>query len=343
MDTPIFRTYLDAKGMALFLAIGLMVIIFLLGTAALTIINIESKINRNYIQSVQALYDCEAGIAEAMARINDDTLTLDQWEQATDSKLFQYQYKVTYDPNQSLYYQFVSEGKDPTRTANRRILVEINVPFLISDISSPVYCKKAKNKDQSTIINGDSNCPSWADDGDPNNDQSVSCISTLRSYVNDKDPINFKPNQLITSNPYQITYNAREIKVDSLANYYEDLPPDVTEIPEGESVTIGSPNDLKVVYIRGGKHTNLRNITGYGVLMVKRDLHISEKLNWNGIIIVLGKARIKGGGTITGAIITPNDFDTGNNVQIQWCGDVIRKVITETGKPPLHIVSWKEG
>ncbi len=339
MDTSSFRTYLDSKGMALFVVLGLMAILFLLGTAALTTTNIESKINQNYIQSVQAFYDSEAGIAEAMARINDDTLTLDQWAQAADSGLFQYQYYVSYDANQSLY-QVISEGKDPTQTANRRIIAEISSSFVSGDISSPAYCGTGENSGQPNTINGNSSCPGWADDGDPNNDQSVSCISTPRSYVSDTDPVDFDPNQLITSNPYQIAYNTPEIDVISWANYYQDLPPDFTSIPTG-SVTIGASNDLKVVYINGSQ-TISGNKTGYGVLVVTGDLHISGQLDWNGMVIVLGNLRTTGGGTVTGAIITPNNFDMRGNAQIQWCGDVIRKVITETGKPSLRIVSWKE-
>ena len=159
-----------------------MAILFLLGTAALTTTNIESKINRNYIQSVQAFYDCEAGIAEAIARINDDTLNLDQWEQATDSGLFQYQYYVSYDANQSLY-QVISEGKDPTQTANRRIIAEISSSFVSGDISSPAYCGTGENSGISNGINGDSSCPGWADDGDPNNDQNVPCNTDMPNIV----------------------------------------------------------------------------------------------------------------------------------------------------------------
>ena len=337
----LIKIYLDTKGMALFVVIGLMVVLFLLGTAALTSTNIESKINQNYIQSVQAFYDCEAGIAEAMARINNDTLNLDQWKQAADSDLFHYNYYVSYDANQSLY-QVISEGKDPTQTANRRIIAEISSPCAPSDISTPAYCGTGEIKGQANGINGNSSCPGWADDGDPNNDQSVSCISTSRSYVSDTDPIDFDPNQLITSNPYQITYNTPEINVNSWANYYQNLPPDFTSIPTGGSVTIGASNDLKVVYINGSQ-TISEDKTGYGVLVVTGDLHISGQLNWNGIVIVLGNFQtLSGGGTVTGAILTPNNFDMHGSAQIQWCGDVIRKVIDEIGKPSLQIVSWKE-
>lgn len=275
-----------------------------------------------------------------MARINNDTLTLDQWKQAADSGQFQYQYYVSYDANQSLY-QVTSEGKDPSQTANRRIIAEISSSFDAGDITSPAYCGSGENKGKACGINGNSSCPGWADDGDPNNDQSISCISTPSSYVSDRDPVDFDPDQLTTSNPYQITYNTPEINVDSLLNYYQDLPPDFTSIPTGGSSTIGSSSDLKVVCVNGSQ-TISGNKTGYGVLVVTGNLSISGQLNWNGMVIVSGNLRINGGGTITGAIITPNNFDMRGNAQIQWCGDLIRKVITDIGKPSLQIVSWKE-
>ena len=339
MGNKLLKIHQDTKGMALLAVMGIMAILFVLGTAALTTTNMESKISQNYIQSIQALYDCEAGIAEAMARIKEDTLNLDQWEQADNNALFQYRYKVTYKADQCIYV-VDSRGKDPTQTAYQRIIAEISSTLLSNDIPSPVYCGTAENRGQPNTINGNSSCPGWADDGDPNNDCSIPCISTSSSYQSDTDPVNFDPNQLITSNPYQIAYNTPEIDLINWVNYYRDSPPDLTSLPDDDE-DIGDSNDLKIVYIDGDQSIS-GNKSGYGVLIVTGELHISGQLNWNGIIIALEKFKITGNGTITGAVLTPNHFDMRGHAHLQWCGDLIRKVLTETGTPSLDIVSWKE-
>ena len=130
-----------------------------------------------------------------------------------------------------------------------------------------------------------------------------------------------------------------------MANYYKDLPPDITSIPSGGTVNIGDPADSKVVYINGNQVV-AGKLKGYGILVVTGDLRISGKMEWYGLIIVLGNNLIvTGGGAqglhVTGAVATPNHFEIRGNADIQWCGDVIKKVVEMAGDP-LTIVSWKE-
>jgi len=44
---------------------------------------------------------------------------------------------------------------------------------------------------------------------------------------------------------------------------------------------------------------------------------------------------------ITGALLTPNHYEMRGNSDVQWCGDVVRKVMDDAGDP-LTVVSWKE-
>ena len=98
------------------------------------------------------------------------------------------------------------------------------------------------------------------------------------------------------------------------------------------------------MYINGSQ-TLSGNKTGYGVLVVTGDLHLSGQLQWYGVVIVLGNVRQTGGGShgiqLTGAVLTPNNFDMRGNPDIQWCDDVIRRVLQGTDSP-LTVVSWVE-
>lgn len=333
----------DERGMALIAVMGLMAILFLLGSAALTNTSTESKISQNYLQSVQALYDCEAGVSEAMARIKNNQIPLNQWIQ-TSSTHFQYKYYVNYDDDEDIY-EITAEGHDASNLANRKIIAEVSLPFSPGDINSPVYCGSGENRGQPNTINGNSACEAWADDGDPNNDVSVACVSTPSPKISDTDPLDFHQDQLITSDPNKMEYDIPPINLQAMANYYRDLPPDRTSIPTGGTVTIGSRTDLEVVYINGSE-TVAGNKTGYGILVVTGDLHLSGQLNWYGVVIVLGNLRQTGGGShgvqVTGAVLTPNDFDMRGNPDIQWCGDLVRKAMAEAGKPSLQILSWRE-
>ncbi|MEW5800824.1 MAG: pilus assembly PilX N-terminal domain-containing protein [bacterium] len=338
----------DNRGIALVTVMALMAILFLLGSAVLTNTIVESKISQNHKQSIQALYDCEAGIAEAISHIKNRTATLDQdgdpnWILAANSSpAFHYRYSISYD-TESRIYTIISQGKDATLTANRRIIAELIRPFSSGDINSPVYCGSGDNRGQPNRINGDSSCPVWADDGDPNNNTSAPCISTPNPRVSDTDPLDFDQDQLITSNPDKMMYDVPPINLQAMADYYSTVA-DLTSIPNGNG-DIGAYDDLKVVYVNGSE-TIAGNRNGYGILVVTGDLHLSGQLHWYGVVIVLGNIRQTGGGShgiqATGAVLTPNNFSMRGNPDIQWCDDMVRKVMQDAGTPPFSILSWIE-
>jgi len=336
----------DNEGIALIIVLVVMSALFLVGMASLTNTSTEFMISQNYRQGVGAFYDSEAGIAEAIGKIKNNTAILDHdggpnWTVTTSPTLFQYRYYTAYDPN-SRTYTITSEGKDLTQTANRRIFAELRRSFCAADIKSPVYCGSGKNRGNPNSIHGDSFTPAWADDGDPNNNGSVPCVTTPNPCISATNPIDMDPDQMITADPNDVKYNAKPIDLVAIANFCKDLPLVMTSIPTG---TIGSPTDTKVVYINGNE-TVAGTKTGYGILVVTGDLHISGRLEWYGIVIVLGNNFIQtGGGTngiqVTGAALTPNHFDIRGNSDIQWSADVVKKVLNDAGDP-LTVVSWKE-
>jgi hypothetical protein len=342
--------YYDRKGIALFSAMATMVVLFLIGTASLLNTTTESKISQSHRKSVHAFFDCEAGVAEAIAHIKNNTAVLQpassdpNWIAAADSTHFRYRYYTTYDPNSHIY-TVTSEGHDPALASKRRVVAELHRIFSANDIRSPVYCGSGKNKGNANMISGNPVCPGWADDGDPNNDGSVPCVSTHKPYESAKKPLDLDYSQLFTSAPNKVVYNAPELDLAEMANYYKDLPPDRTSIPTASDDNIGSDSATKVVYINGNQLI-AGNITGFGILVVTGDLQVSGQLNWQGLVIVLGNNVIMtGGGSIgihvTGAVLSPNHFEIRGNSDVQWCGDVVKKVMSNAGDP-LSVVSWRE-
>jgi len=333
----------NSKGLALVSVMCLMAILFLLGSAALTNKVTESKICKNYVQSVQAFYDCEAGIAAAMAQIGNGTETLDQLIDTLPVSLFQGQYCISKPyADEDTIFQISSTGHDLSESANRQITAEVRCLLGMGDINSPVYCGAIDQKGQHNTINGDcDNCPGWANDSDPNNDTSVPCVATPNSKVSDNDPLDFHEDQLFTSDPDKIVYDAPEIDLRSIVDYYKDLPSVMTSIPSG-SGDIGSSSDPEIVYLTNSQ--TISNKTGYGILIMEStgDLHISGHFDWYGVVIVLGNIKQTGQATVTGSILTPNELDFHGNPDIYWCGDLVRKVLTDLGTPPLRILSWKE-
>jgi hypothetical protein len=338
----------DTKGIAIFSAMATMVVLFLIGTASLLNTTTESKISQSHRKSVHAFFDCEAGVAEAIAHIKNNTAVLQpfgsdpNWIAAADSTHFQYHYYTTYDPNSHIYTITV-EGHDSAHTANRRVVAELHRIFSANDIRSPVHCGSGKNRGAANLISGDPTCPGWADDTDPNNDTSTACISTHKPYENAKKPLDLEYSQLFTSGPSQVEYNAPPLDMAKMANYYKELPPDRTSIlTAGEN--IGSDSDTQVVYINSNQFIS-GTVSGFGVLVVTGDLFIAGQLNWQGLVIVLGNVIQAGGGSlgiqVTGSILTPNHFEIRGNSAIQWCGDVVRKVMSNAGDP-LSVVSWRE-
>jgi|GEM_PF-2093743 len=339
----------DTSGIAMVIVLCVMAALFAIGAASLINAATERKISQNYQQSVRAFYDCEAGVAEGMARIKSGTAILDQdgdpnWISSPWASLFKYRYYTTYN-SASRIYTITSEGQDPSLTAKRRIVAELKRIFSASDIKSPVYCGSGEMKGNPNSIRGDSVSPAWADDGDPSNDGSVPCIVTPNPYVSSTNPLKVDLTQLFTTAPKKVDYEVDRLDLAAMADFYKDIP-DMTSIPTGTTVNIGSPTDFKVVYINGNQ-TIAGNKSGYGILVVTGDLHISGLLHWFGLVIVLGNNLIQTGGgvsgmQVTGAVLTPNHFEIRGNSDIQWSADVVKKVINEAGDP-LRVVSWKEG
>ena len=77
--------------------------------------------------------------------------------------------------------------------------------------------------------------------------------------------------------------------VESLANSITKNATDVYE--SGTLINIGSPVNYRVVVVKG--NLDLAWSTGYGILLVRGDLHIMGNVTWNGLIVVLGRGMMQ--------------------------------------------------
>jgi Tfp pilus assembly protein PilX len=73
--------------------------------------------------------------------------------------------------------------------------------------------------------------------------------------------------------------------LESLANSITKNATDVYE--SGTLINVGSPVNYRVVVVKG--NLDLGSGTGFGMLLVRGDLHIIGNVNWNGLIVVLGR------------------------------------------------------
>ena len=73
--------------------------------------------------------------------------------------------------------------------------------------------------------------------------------------------------------------------LESLANSITKNATDVYE--RGTLINVGSPVNYRVVVVNG--NLDLGSGTGYGMLLVRGDLHIIGNVTWNGLIVVLGR------------------------------------------------------
>jgi Tfp pilus assembly protein PilX len=91
--------------------------------------------------------------------------------------------------------------------------------------------------------------------------------------------------------------------LESLANSITKNATDVYE--RGTLINVGSPVNYRVVVVNG--NLDLGSGTGYGMLLVRGDLHIIGNVAWNGLIVVLGRGMMETDSG-TAAIVTGGLF-----------------------------------
>lgn len=154
---------------------------------------------------------------------------------------------------------------------------------------------------------------------------SVSCLPTGSEQTQLATPIN------LTERVDTLQAKATDILTDDHNDY-----------------TVGSATDYRIVYcdatvLTPDHQLDLRNVTGYGTLVVKGDLYFSGNLNWHGLIIASGNVDFYGGGSdaknITGAVLANSTATLQGTVNIHYDSCEVKKA--NDSMPPV-ISRWKE-
>jgi hypothetical protein len=138
---------------------------------------------------------------------------------------------------------------------------------------------------------------------------------------------------------YDFSGAAHMIESDAGAGVYAQIPElDVVKMIEDmlQTKTIiltedqndfsaGSISNYAVVYcdatnLSPDNELDLNNLSGYGTLAVKGDLHLGGSVNWHGLIIVSGDIRFQGGGSkeIYGAVMSRTVQNLDGTVEIYY-------------------------
>jgi len=309
-----------------------MVILFLLGTASINNVTTEYRTSYNYLQSVQAFNDAEAGIGEVVGIITTNrNPVLDTWID-TNSPLFQYSYRAHFDPN-TYIFTITSLGFDPKRVASRKITAQYESLFNTPVIGSPVYSVTGNFTGTASHIVGNPNCPSWVPGS--SDDSSVPAITTSGSTIDFED----QPDQCVTDDSIKIKYNQDPgIKFNELEDYYKDKATFTTLATNG---TYGTQDEFELGYVTGNGVYG--GITGYGILIIVGNVTFAGGCIWHGLIINIGNLVITGNGNkLYGGLISNGDCEVGGDAEIKWCPGAVGKALQDLSAPPLKLLSWKE-
>jgi hypothetical protein len=85
----------------------------------------------------------------------------------------------------------------------------------------------------------------------------------------------------------------------------------------------------------------LKNVKGYGILLVEGDLILEQNTEWNGIIFVTGGITFTGGGTgpeVHGGVLANTALFLDNPYEIRYDTCEIAKAFA---KQPLKIKRWR--
>ncbi|MDZ7760301.1 MAG: PilX N-terminal domain-containing pilus assembly protein [Desulfovermiculus sp.] len=285
------------NGSTLVVTILVLVILSILGTAALTLTNTEFLIARNMKLKTKSFYLAEAGVEKACSVIRDVNGTLD------DGSYVAYvsePYKVQNATNSSLLwdvYEFTvnSTGYCQSSESNIQIKAFMKRLPINSDAAMGIYTQGANATAETTtqgnpLIDGD-------DYGLPDNfhcsgsdcDVSLPLVNgtgTDGLYM-DQGSVEIKGSAEITPDPKfgNGTYSNAYWK--SMAEKLVPVADNVIDDTLSEDVTLGTRDEPQVTVL--GDNTKLSGtVNGAGILIVHGNAQVTGNFHFEGQVIILG-------------------------------------------------------
>jgi len=325
----------EENGIALILAILLLLILTLMGISSVNIANYDSAISGNKRSSEQAFYIAEAGINEFKGRLNQGVTgqITDNNPTDPDWRLFlainQAKAKgIGYDPSKPKHVFVQSLQGQLDFEVEVRHMVDSNLNVMIYGWK-PVYIAKSygsatdggKKVIEAEIKKGRSLDPPAA----LYSKAPISVKSNSTKILGDDQCGTFDKFGIVTTSTITITgyptIDSQEMNsskvlglqalVDDFneyANYNYEYTSDRTltgmnwGTPVLDPVTglLSYTGNMNVIYFNMNEINELTlsgNSSGAGILLVEGDLAIQGSFNWYGVIIVTGSLRSTGGST----------------------------------------------
>jgi len=134
-----------------------------------------------------------------------------------------------------------------------------------------------------------------------------------------------------------------------IAHYVNSLRASATEIitADQNGTNYGDAGNFVTCYCNATslvQGLDMRNLTGYGILLVEGDLTMSGGFNWKGLVLVTGTLTFNGGGgpnsiNMQGAVLANQAVDINGGVTIAYDSCMIDNSFNNQS---LEIISWKE-
>ena len=154
------------------------------------------------------------------------------------------------------------------------------------------------------------------------------------------------PNEIYSGNPVDPAQGTDDINI---TDYVDSFKGSATEIitADQNGTNYGDAGNFVTCYCNATslvQGLDMRNLTGYGILLVKGDLTMSGGFNWNGLILVTGTLTFNGGGgpnsiNIQGAVLANQTVDMNGGVSITYDSCIIDNSFNNQS---LKIIRWKE-
>ena len=133
-----------------------------------------------------------------------------------------------------------------------------------------------------------------------------------------------------------------------ISGYVSDLKASATEIitADQNGTDYGDSGNFVTCYCDATglvQGLAMRNLTGYGILLVEGDLTLSGGFDWNGLILATGTVTFNGGGpnslNVRGAVLGNDVVDVNGGVNISYDSCMIEDALS--GYSPV-VISWKD-
>jgi len=373
------KLFADDRGFILIAALTLLTVLTLLGTTAYILSSTDIKIGGNFRNTQSALQVAMAGAERSRAVLNSHLFpssgtvvslsaelaarkgannVLNGYASGTDdialasgilngSNYVAYltndtldsngQYSTT-DSNSRALITSVATGISPNN-ASARVEMVVYSPAGLANSPATIYSRGDVTGNGSSLI--------------VSNTDSCGETSALPNAIYVRDPaitdLNGSPT--ITGG---VAVPPRTANID-IEGYINALrggaTTTLTEDSHGGHVSYGDSTNYVTVYSNTSSPVNvqglsLRNVTGYGILMVQGDLDLGGGFQWNGIILVTGSLTLNGGGgglNIRGLVYSGTSTATdvtingGNNIGYDSCN--VRNALNEVG---ARVVNWRQ-